>query len=302
MKLFGALACLVVGIAGAITHSEQNRDTGASPALCGIGDTIQAGDFYLRNYWAEGSEGSQCTTLVSAEGSKLSWNAKWSWPSSTPGGSSMVSLILPPGVTQISSFKSIPISWLWSYKHAKGTTANVGYDIFGFGNGPTATNWQLLIWLGSYGMQPSGSKFGTVNLGHVTFDVYTDEILKVKTHFFVARSPQTDFTGDLLDFFNYCVDNLGIDKDYNVYNVQGGTKVYQGLQATFSSSRFSLAPKYKPVPTSSVPPTPSQTGKVCSPQWAQCGGSGWTGPTCCEDGFSCIYLNEFHSQCLADGK
>ncbi|KAH7308606.1 concanavalin A-like lectin/glucanase domain-containing protein [Stachybotrys elegans] len=159
-------------------------------------------------------------------------------------------------------FKSIPISWLWSYKYAESITANVGYDIFGFGNGPTASNWQLVIWLGTYGMQPSGSKFGSVRLGHVAFDVYTDEIFKVKTHFFIAKPPQTDFTGDLLDFFDYCVDNLGIDTDYNIYSIRGGTNIYQGLNATFSTSSFSIAPKYKPVPTSSTPPTPSQTGKV----------------------------------------
>jgi xyloglucan-specific endo-beta-1,4-glucanase len=154
--------------------------------------------------------------------------------------------------------------WKPSYKYVKSITANVGYDIFGFGNGPTASNWQLVIWLGTYGIQPSGSKFGTVSLGHVTFDVYTDEILKVKTHFFIAKSPRTDFTGDLLDFFDYCVDNLGIDTDYNIYYIQGGTKIYHGLNATFSSSSFSIAPKYKPVPTSTAPPTPSQTGVLSS--------------------------------------
>jgi hypothetical protein len=185
-----------------------------------------------------------------------------------------------------------------SYEYAENITANIGYDIFGFGNGPTPGNWQLVIWLDTYGMQPSGSKFGTVTLGQVTFDVYTDDIFKVKTHFFVATSPQTGFTGDLLDFFEYCVDNLGIDEDYNVYNVQAGLKMYQGLNATFSSSNFSMAPEYKPEPTFSDPPMPTPTGNGCAPSWGACGGSGWTGPRCCQAGQTCTYQNEWHSQCL----
>ncbi|KAF3162537.1 hypothetical protein TWF106_006818 [Orbilia oligospora] len=32
--------------------------------------------------------------------------------------------------------------------------------------------------------------------------------------------------------------------------------------------------------------------------WAQCGGSGWTGPTSCVSGWSCVYSNEWYSQCI----
>jgi endoglucanase len=32
--------------------------------------------------------------------------------------------------------------------------------------------------------------------------------------------------------------------------------------------------------------------------WAQCGGSGWTGPTVCQSGYTCTVSNEWYSQCL----
>ncbi|KAJ6506232.1 endo-1,4-B-xylanase A [Mycena vitilis] len=35
--------------------------------------------------------------------------------------------------------------------------------------------------------------------------------------------------------------------------------------------------------------------------WAQCGGSGWTGPTTCVAGSVCTEQNAFYSQCLPDG-
>ena len=41
--------------------------------------------------------------------------------------------------------------------------------------------------------------------------------------------------------------------------------------------------------------TPSER---CSGKWAQCGGIGYKGPTCCESGFTCRKLNEYYSQCV----
>ncbi|EPS35402.1 hypothetical protein H072_11242 [Dactylellina haptotyla CBS 200.50] len=32
--------------------------------------------------------------------------------------------------------------------------------------------------------------------------------------------------------------------------------------------------------------------------WAQCGGIGWTGPTTCVSGWTCVYSNPYYSQCL----
>ncbi|KAJ7348270.1 lipolytic enzyme [Mycena albidolilacea] len=35
-----------------------------------------------------------------------------------------------------------------------------------------------------------------------------------------------------------------------------------------------------------------------SPEWGQCGGTGWTGPTTCVSGTVCVAQNPFYSQCL----
>jgi endoglucanase len=32
--------------------------------------------------------------------------------------------------------------------------------------------------------------------------------------------------------------------------------------------------------------------------WEQCGGIGWTGPTVCESGYTCIVHNPYYHQCL----
>ncbi|THV02636.1 hypothetical protein K435DRAFT_836295 [Dendrothele bispora CBS 962.96] len=35
-----------------------------------------------------------------------------------------------------------------------------------------------------------------------------------------------------------------------------------------------------------------------APQWGQCGGIGWTGPTVCPSGWGCSAVNPYYSQCL----
>ncbi|EPS39174.1 hypothetical protein H072_7081 [Dactylellina haptotyla CBS 200.50] len=44
-------------------------------------------------------------------------------------------------------------------------------------------------------------------------------------------------------------------------------------------------------------PGGSGPGPGCSGMWGQCGGIGWTGPTCCSSG-SCKVSNAYYSQCL----
>ncbi|KAF3913102.1 hypothetical protein AA313_de0201179 [Arthrobotrys entomopaga] len=52
-------------------------------------------------------------------------------------------------------------------------------------------------------------------------------------------------------------------------------------------------------PTTARQPTttPSNPGQGCSGMWGQCGGIGWTGPSCCSAG-SCKVNNAYYSQCL----
>ncbi|ETS04541.1 beta-mannase, partial [Trichoderma reesei RUT C-30] len=66
--------------------------------------------------------------------------------------------------------------------------------------------------------------------------------------------------------------------------INGGTTTPPPVSSTTTTSSR----------TSSTPPPP---GGSCSPLYGQCGGSGYTGPTCCAQG-TCIYSNYWYSQCL----
>ncbi|KAJ3346399.1 hypothetical protein HDU83_003132 [Entophlyctis luteolus] len=51
------------------------------------------------------------------------------------------------------------------------------------------------------------------------------------------------------------------------------------------------------VKTTAIQTTGSVSG-TCSAIYGQCGGQGWTGPTCCASGSACKYSNAYYSQCL----
>jgi len=50
--------------------------------------------------------------------------------------------------------------------------------------------------------------------------------------------------------------------------------------------------------TSTAKATTTMSGSSCSALYGQCGGIGWTGPTCCASGSTCKYSNDWYSQCL----
>ncbi|KAK6991918.1 glucanase [Favolaschia claudopus] len=67
------------------------------------------------------------------------------------------------------------------------------------------------------------------------------------------------------------------------------------IGSTFSSTG-STSPSGPSSSSSSSPP--GNTGGACAAQYAQCGGQGFSGATCCSSPFSCKVSNPYYSQCL----
>ena len=53
--------------------------------------------------------------------------------------------------------------------------------------------------------------------------------------------------------------------------------------------------------TVALPAGASEGPEACATAWVQCGGTGWSGPTCCDSGFSCSQMNSWYSQCVPKG-
>jgi len=69
----------------------------------------------------------------------------------------------------------------------------------------------------------------------------------------------------------------------------------------FVISNFKTLPSPSPSPTPSPSPSPprppSPSPSTCSPAYGQCGGTGWGGPTCCIEGYTCDRSQPSYQQC-----
>ncbi|KAK8210151.1 hypothetical protein M8818_003639 [Zalaria obscura] len=54
--------------------------------------------------------------------------------------------------------------------------------------------------------------------------------------------------------------------------------------------------------TSSLRRTTTTAASACATAYAQCGGSGWSGATCCVSGWTCRRQNGYYSQCVSSGR
>merc|ERR1711965_1236746 len=74
----------------------------------------------------------------------------------------------------------------------------------------------------------------------------------------------------------------------------GETCCPAGYQCHFDNEWWSAC-----YPAASPPPPPSPPPSLTCPTapYGQCGGNGYTGPTCCPAGFGCTFSNEWWSGC-----
>ncbi|KAI8812223.1 putative endo-1,4-beta-xylanase [Cladochytrium replicatum] len=87
---------------------------------------------------------------------------------------------------------------------------------------------------------------------------------------------------------------------YGITEALGGSAVTTapGATSTRTTTTTTVIPPVTTTVQTSASPAPTNGGGNCSAKWGQCGGNGWTGPTCCVAGTTCTFNNAWYSQCL----
>ncbi|KAG8904493.1 hypothetical protein FRC01_008706, partial [Tulasnella sp. 417] len=65
---------------------------------------------------------------------------------------------------------------------------------------------------------------------------------------------------------------------------------------TTTTTKTSTTTSKTTTTTTKTSTSASATGTVAA--YGQCGGIGYTGPTTCVSGWTCVYSNDYYSQCI----
>lgn len=231
--------------------------------------------------------------------------------------------------TKLSGISSIKTVWDWSYTGTS-IVADVSYDMFTSATSGGSNAYEIMVWLAALGgagpISSTGSPIATPTVGSTTFKLYSGPNGDTTVYSFVAESETTSFSGDLMDFLNYLVNNEGLSSSQYLTSVGAGTEPFTGSGATLTVTAFSCAPVYGSAAvaqvsttstkaSSTIPATSKTTTKAASTtttkaaatttaakstvaMYGQCGGEGFTGSTTCASGSTCKVQNDYYSQCL----
>lgn len=121
--------------------------------------------------------------------------------------------------------------------------ADVSYDTFLGTTASGTASYEVMIWLAALGgagpISSTGSPIATPTIGSTTFKLYKGPNGSTTVFSFVAESEQTDYTGDLMDFFNYLVTNEGVSSSQFLQSIGAGTEPFTGSDAELTVTAYS---------------------------------------------------------------
>ncbi|KAJ5746588.1 hypothetical protein N7520_011770 [Penicillium odoratum] len=239
------LSLALAGLSNAATIPTKSLEKRAS-STCEQWGTITTGSYIVYNdLWGESSatSGSQCVGVNSLSGTTISWYTSWTWAGGSSDVKSYANAALQFTAKKLSAITSIETVWKWSYSTTS-IVADVSYDMFLAATADGSDEYEIMVWLAALGgagpISSTGSAIATVTIDGVSFKLYSGPNGSTTVYSFVATSTVTSFSGDLLSFFTYLIDNEGLSSSLYLVDVQAGTEPFTG-SAELTVSSYSVA-------------------------------------------------------------
>ncbi|RSL52661.1 hypothetical protein CEP54_010804 [Fusarium duplospermum] len=247
MKFFGVVSAFLAATAVATpttpTETIEKRDTTWCDAF---GSLATSGYTVYHNNWGRGdaTSGSQCTTFTSVKSNTVVWSTSWTWAGGPGKVKSYSNVALENINKKISDIKSVAARWIWRYTGTK-MIANVSYDLWFAPTASSKNAYEIMIWLGAYGgalpiSTPGKGVIDRPTIAGTKWDVYKGPNGDVTVISFVASSNQGNFQADLKEFLNYLTSKQGVPSNYVATSFQAGTEPFEGTNAVFKTSAYSL--------------------------------------------------------------
>lgn len=123
--------------------------------------------------------------------------------------------------------------------------ADVSYDLWLASSADGDNEYEIMVWLAAIGgagpISSTGSTVATPTIGGYTWDLYSGPNGDTTVYSFVASSEIESWSGDMMDFFNYLVENEGVSDSKYITSLQAGTEPFTGTDAVFSTTSYTIS-------------------------------------------------------------
>ncbi|RDW91789.1 hypothetical protein BP5796_01183 [Coleophoma crateriformis] len=238
-------AILASAVLATPTKSQNKR---AATTICGQWDSVATGTYVVyQDLWDESAatSGSQCSTVDSLSSETLTWSTSWSWEGASSSVKSYANVVVNQATgVELSTISSIPTVWDWSYTGTS-IVADVSYDLFTSSTATGSNEYEIMIWLAALGgagpISSTGSTVATPTINGATWELYSGPNGDTTVYSFVAATEQTSFSGDIMDFMNYLIQNEGLSDTQYITSIGAGTEPFTGSSAVLTVSAYSIS-------------------------------------------------------------
>lgn len=178
----------------------------------------------------------------------LIYRDRWSWAGASNQVKSYANIVTSLTSTALSGITSIPSTYAYTYTGTS-IVADVSYDMFTSSSAEGTNEYEIMVWLAALGgagpISSTGSPIATPSLAGSTWKLYSGPNGDTTVYSFVAETEVTDFSGDLMDFLNYLVNDEGLSDSQFLTSIGAGTEPFTGSDAVLTVSSYSCVPAYK---------------------------------------------------------
>ncbi|GAM90807.1 hypothetical protein ANO11243_088520 [Dothideomycetidae sp. 11243] len=244
MKLAGlALAAALATTVHAIPIPSHTK--AADQTLCGQWDlTISSPYTLYNNLWnLAAGKGSQCTLLSNSWDSGISWKTSWSWTYNKDSVKSYANAVTSVNEKKLKDINNLDSVWSWSYT-GDDIIADVAYDMFTAPSTSAANQYEVMIWLASFGgaapISDTGRPIATPEIAGKAWYLYKGHNGDTTVFSFVAPTHLTDFSANIMKFLRHLVEHQGVPDDQVLKPIGAGTETFTGSNAVFSTSKYNM--------------------------------------------------------------